>query len=133
MKVDPNFSSALDQVRPGCYDARVEDIEEHQSKKGTRCARVGFKIVGGDFNNRWVPCILPLEGKAAGFFRKFVQAIKPDYIEGELDTTELLGKAVKLLVARSSRVEGAAHSYLKISIFPADYDLTSAVVQQEGV
>lgn len=118
--IKSNYSQALDQVRPGLYDACVEHIDEHTSKKGTLCAKVAFRIIGSDFNNRRLPCILPLEGKAAGFFRKFVQAIKADYIDGEIDAAELIGKSVRIKVGQSKTVEGE-HSYLRISIFPFDY------------
>ena len=118
MKLSANFNEALDQVRAGSYPATVLRLEAYPSKKGTRCVKVSFKIKGGDFDRRTLSCIFPLEGKAAGFFRKFVQAIKPDYAEGDLDSEELIGKDVRLEVSEGRKIEGE-RSYSKILVYPA--------------
>lgn len=118
MKLTANFNEALDQVKAGAYPASVLRIEDHVSKKGTRCVKVLFKIKGGDFDGRGLSCIFPLEGKAAGFFRKFVQAVKPDYAEGDIDSEELIGKDVRLLVSEGRKIEGE-RSYSKIFVYPS--------------
>lgn len=131
MKLTANFNEALDQVKAGSYPAAVLRIEDHVSKKGTRCVKVLFKIKGGDFDGRGLSCIFPLEGKAAGFFRKFVQAVKPDYAEGDIESEELIGKDVRLLVSEGRKIEGE-RSYSKILVYAADSIPSDNQVASEG-
>lgn len=131
VKLSANFNEALDQVKAGTYPASVLRIEDHVSKKGTRCVKVLFRIKGGDFDGRGLSCIFPLEGKAAGFFRKFVQAVKSDYAEGDIDSEELIGKDVRLLVSEGRKIEGE-RSYSKIQVYSADSISLSNSVTTEG-
>ena len=121
MKIVTNFSELI-PVKPGLYNARVVRVVDHISKQGTRCVRVSFQIVGGEFNNRYVSRLFPLEGAGGGYFRKFIRAIIPAYSLGmELDASDLNGKAVKVELAYSSPSTEDGSNFANVTVHPADY------------
>ena len=129
---NPNFSQALDQVPPGFYSTIIDKIDPYTSKANTPCVRVTNKITEGPYVDRTIPIILPLEGKAAGFFRQFIKAIIPEYNEGPVDPKQIVGKLLRLKVAHSTYPNGA-RSYLKVTPFPMDYvEATPCSSEQNG-
>lgn len=126
MKIAGNFTQAMDFVKPGIYRGAIVAMDSHISKQNTQCVRVKTKIVEGEFKGRFVSTILPIEGKAAGFWRKFLQVFKPDYFDGPVDTEELIDKPVIVEILESKSTDGL-RSYSKNFFRVADEETILAV------
>lgn len=113
MKINPNYQSAIDQIKPDIYRVLVKSCGEHTSKKGTKCVRWVLTIVGGDFNGRPLYLTTPIEGKGAGFLRQFLQSVNETYVDGDFDVDDYINKEVSVRVVDSKALYGD-RSYLKI-------------------
>ncbi|MGE9746229.1 DUF669 domain-containing protein [Bdellovibrio bacteriovorus] len=129
----PNYNNSIEQVPAGIYTAAIVSATPITTKSGTTAVKVESKITEGPYKDKVIPVTLPLEGKAAGFFKNFVLAVKPDYQGREIATEDLIGRPLKIKVMTSTYPNGA-RSYLKIAAFPASFDEGQNTTQsQEGI
>jgi len=126
-----NYNEAMDQLPQGWYRTIAIAAVDHLSKSNTNCIKVTLKVMDGTYQDRTVPLIFPLSGKATGFLRQFIRIFKPEYYDGTICPDDFLNKPFKVKVAKST-YSGGVRSYLKITPYPADYAEPMSEVDIQG-
>lgn len=110
--IQPDFSQEVVPPKPGIYRAKVVAVEP---KSGPNSDYLNWKLIidspGGQFT---VFHSTPINGKGAGFLRKFVMAFDPNYNGGSFDPYTFIGKTLQVALKEQVNRDGAKTGYLTV-------------------
>ena len=120
--INPDFSEEVLPPKPGEYRARIAKVEQ---KFG--------KTYGTPFLNWKLECATPrgilsvfhstpIAGKGAGFFRRFMEAIDPNYDGRPVDADQLIGRTLRVQLEDQVDANNRKTGYLKVAEVMPDPD-----------
>ncbi len=105
LTIDATEATSFEPIPSGTYDARISTIKEPRtSAKGTEYIPIGFEVVDGDYEGRWIWSNFMLSGKGVGITLDFInKALGTEYSaadeEFDFDFDDLIGAEVQLVTA----------------------------------
>lgn len=107
--INPDFSEEIKPLGPGKYSVRVMEYSLQTGKQfGTKFINWKLETLGAS-GGVTIFHSTPIEGKGAGFFKRFVQAtINPLYDGGQVDLEKIIGKTLVVDTFKDDR------GYLKV-------------------
>lgn len=118
--IQPDFSQEVIPPKPGVYRAKVVSFQQKQSEYSDY---LNWKLLvdtpHGQFN---LFHTTPLNGKGAGFLRRFIEAFNPNYNGGAFDPDSLIGRTVRVALKDEVGRDGQKTGYLRINEAMLDQD-----------
>lgn len=117
-QITPDFSEVV-ELKPGSYKARLADCESKQSQKGDMYLRWKLEIVGNDdtrLNGKVFSHMTMVTGPGARNFRALVRAaVDPNYEGGPVDTDQLLGKEIAVVLKQGKDRDGNPSDFPEVA------------------
>jgi hypothetical protein len=121
LKLDLSEAQSLKPIPEDTYPATVSDISGVQEGPKAKYIAAELKISEGDYEGRKFYVNLPIHGKGAGIFADFINKCLgteydvDDLEELEIDTDDLLGAEVGIMVKDEEYPEGSGDFRSKVS------------------
>jgi hypothetical protein len=115
MKIKTNFKSGeqsvnpFDLIPPGIYSAEIFGMDYSQASTGTACLNIEFVVLGPSHEGRHVWTNLYLTEKAGWKYASLCAAAGITAAD-ELETKELLGKQLRIVVKEVTGPDGTPRS-----------------------
>lgn len=116
--LSPDFSEVV-ELKPGSYNARLEDVESKTSAKGTMYLRWKLTVVGNSepaLNGKNFYHNTMVSGPGARGLRDLIRAtLDPSYEQGEVDTDQMIGKEIAVVLRQGKNQDGSASNFPEVA------------------